>query len=83
MTVWQILTDSAIVLCCPLTREYLINYARTLIYTTAMAYPSLVAVRTSYELMQEGKTDSVCILYRFFFSKQLLMQDSSEKISNL
>ncbi|KAL1970229.1 hypothetical protein VTN77DRAFT_5389 [Rasamsonia byssochlamydoides] len=52
-------SQGAIVLCSPLTREYLINYARTLIYTTAMAYPSLVAIRTSYELMQEGKTDSL------------------------
>ncbi|KAH8695202.1 putative aminotransferase [Talaromyces proteolyticus] len=50
--------QGAIVLCTSLTREYLINYARTLIYTTAMASPTLAAIRTAYELMQQGKTQS-------------------------
>ncbi|QKX57163.1 uncharacterized protein TRUGW13939_04271 [Talaromyces rugulosus] len=49
-------SQGAIVLCTTLTREYLINYARTLIYTTAMASPTLVAIRVAYELMQQGKT---------------------------
>ncbi|EPE04435.1 8-amino-7-oxononanoate synthase [Ophiostoma piceae UAMH 11346] len=48
--------NGAIMLCSPLTREYLINYARPLIYTTFMSYPSLVAIRTVYELMILGKT---------------------------
>lgn len=51
--------NPAIVLCDPLTREYLINYARTLIYTTAMSHPTLIAIRCVYELMQQGKTQSV------------------------
>ncbi|KAL2007397.1 hypothetical protein VTN00DRAFT_8835 [Thermoascus crustaceus] len=50
-------SHGAIVLCSPLTREYLINYARSLIYTTAMAFPSLVSIRTAYELLHEGKTE--------------------------
>lgn len=49
----------AIVLCDSLTKEYLINYARTLIYTTAMTKPSLIAIRSAYELMAEGKTQVV------------------------
>lgn len=49
----------AIMLCSPLTREYLINYARPLIYTTFMSYPSLVAIRTVYDLMIVGKTVAV------------------------
>jgi 8-amino-7-oxononanoate synthase len=49
-----------------LTKEYLINYARTLIYTTAMSKPSLIAIRSAYELMAEGKTQLVwsCIEQR-------------------
>ena len=46
-------------LCSPLTREYLINYARPLIYTTFMSYPSLVAIRTVYDLMMDGGTVAV------------------------
>ncbi|OBT73501.1 hypothetical protein VF21_07237 [Pseudogymnoascus sp. 05NY08] len=48
--------NGAIMLCSPLTREYLINYARPLIYTTFMSYPSLVAIRTVYDLMISGGT---------------------------
>lgn len=50
-------SHGAVVLCSPLTREYLINYARSLIYTTALAYPSLVSIRTAYELLQKPEID--------------------------
>lgn len=46
--------NGAIMLCSSLTREYLINYARPLIYTTFMSYPSLVAIRTVYDHMILG-----------------------------
>ncbi|EED19023.1 aminotransferase, putative [Talaromyces stipitatus ATCC 10500] len=52
-------SQGAIVLCDSLTKEYLINYARTLIYTTAMSMPSLIAIRSAYEVMAEGKTRSL------------------------
>ncbi|OKL63199.1 hypothetical protein UA08_01141 [Talaromyces atroroseus] len=52
-------SQGAIVLCDALTREYLINYARSLIYTTAMSHPALIAIRTAYELMCKGKTQSL------------------------
>ncbi|CAK7212844.1 hypothetical protein SBRCBS47491_001602 [Sporothrix bragantina] len=48
--------NGAIILCSPLTKQYLINYARPLIYTTFMSYPSLVAIRTIYNFMVSGKT---------------------------
>lgn len=47
----------AIVLCSPTTRSYLINYARSLIYTTAMSYPMLAAIQTTYEYLQSGQAD--------------------------
>ncbi|KAJ9218850.1 hypothetical protein DTO027B5_8973 [Paecilomyces variotii] len=52
-------SHGAIVLCDPLTRDYLINYARSLIYTTALAFPSLASIRTAYELLQRGETESL------------------------
>lgn len=53
-------TVLAIALCCPDTREYLINYARSLIYTTALGFPFLASIRTAYEMLAEGETEEVC-----------------------
>ncbi|KAH3905856.1 hypothetical protein HBH56_214480 [Parastagonospora nodorum] len=49
-------SNGAIILGSHTLREYLINYARPLIYTTFMAYPALVAIRSSYTLLQTGQT---------------------------
>ncbi|KAK3346909.1 pyridoxal phosphate-dependent transferase [Lasiosphaeria hispida] len=43
-----------IILSSPTTRSYLINYARTLIYTTAMGPPSLASIRVTYEFLARG-----------------------------
>lgn len=50
---------TAIILCSPLVRSYLINYARPLIYTTFMPFPSLAAIRAVYTFLQDGGTDPV------------------------
>ncbi len=50
---------SAIILCPPVIRLYLINYARPLIYTTFMSYPSLIAIKTAYSWLQSGKANLV------------------------
>lgn len=47
--------NGAILLCNPTIRQYLINYARPLIYTTFMSYPSLAAIRTSYDYLIQSK----------------------------
>lgn len=47
------------VLCCPEARDYLINYARSLIFTTALGFPFLASIRTAYELLALGETESV------------------------
>ncbi|KAG8168060.1 hypothetical protein KVR01_003749 [Diaporthe batatas] len=52
-------SQGAVVLCSKITREYLINYARTLIYTTAMSYPSLASIRASYDFMMSGRTETL------------------------
>ncbi|KAJ0118018.1 aminotransferase class I and II [Diaporthe amygdali] len=50
-------SQGAVVLCSKIAREYLINYARTLIYTTAMSFPSLASIKASYDFMIAGKTE--------------------------
>ena len=48
--------SGAIVLCSPLVRSYLINYARPLIYTTFMPFLNLAAIKASYSLLESGAT---------------------------
>jgi 8-amino-7-oxononanoate synthase len=50
---------TAILLSSPLIRQYLINYARPLIYTTFLSYPALAAIRASYTYLISGKTEAV------------------------
>ncbi|KAI1420077.1 PLP-dependent transferase [Xylaria sp. FL1777] len=45
------------VLCSSISRLYLINYARTLIYTTAMSFPSLASISAAYDYMTTGKAE--------------------------
>ncbi|CEF85463.1 hypothetical protein FGSG_09049 [Fusarium graminearum PH-1] len=48
----------AIVLCSSITKEYLINYARTLIYTTALPFSCLASISVSYQYLQGGLIDA-------------------------
>lgn len=58
--------EKAITLCSPLVREYLINYARPLIYSTSLSFPSLAAIRAVYSLLEGGKTKPVrLVLFSF------------------
>ena len=57
--------NGAILLCSPMIREYLVNYARSLIYTTFMSYPALAAIKASYAYLVDGKTE---VLARNLFS---------------
>jgi 8-amino-7-oxononanoate synthase len=58
MLIWRLI---AIIICSPLTRLYLINYARPLIFTTFMSYPALAAIRASYTFMASGATQKVIL----------------------
>ncbi|KAF2766318.1 PLP-dependent transferase [Teratosphaeria nubilosa] len=51
--------NGAILLCSPMIRQYLVNYARPLIYTTFMSFPALAAIRASYMYMATGKTEAL------------------------
>ncbi|EFQ98398.1 8-amino-7-oxononanoate synthase [Nannizzia gypsea CBS 118893] len=77
-------SNGAIILCSPLVREYLINYARPLIFTSALGMPSLAAVRTAYELMEEGKTRQLQLhlqdLIQFFHEKLMQLSPSDTSL---
>ncbi|KAL0937769.1 8-amino-7-oxononanoate synthase [Colletotrichum truncatum] len=49
--------SGAIVLGSHLTRSYLINYARSLIYTTAMPFTSLASLQTAYDFIMAGHSE--------------------------
>ncbi|KAF3760392.1 PLP-dependent transferase [Cryphonectria parasitica EP155] len=51
--------SGAIVLCSPVTRQYLINYARTLIYTTAMGFPGLASIQVAYEFITSDQAEAL------------------------
>ncbi|KAK6865782.1 PLP-dependent transferase [Apiospora arundinis] len=63
-----------IVLCSPTTRAYLINYARTFIYTTSMTFPSLVCIDAAYDYLADGRAEQPHghLLQLVLFAHQLL-----------
>ncbi|OTB12130.1 hypothetical protein K445DRAFT_66912 [Daldinia sp. EC12] len=46
-----------VVLCSAITRSYLINYARSLIYTTSMTFTSLTSIDVVYDFLISGKSE--------------------------
>lgn len=63
--------NGAILLCSPLLRQYLINYARPLIYTTFLSYPALAAIRASYTFFQQGGVEPVSQFGECYFPVRL------------
>ncbi|RDW71538.1 hypothetical protein BP6252_08101 [Coleophoma cylindrospora] len=49
-------SQGAIILCSEVTRQFLINYARPMIYTTFISFPALVAIKTTTSFMMRGGT---------------------------
>lgn len=50
--------SQAIILCSAITREYLINYARTFIYTTAMGFPELASIQIAHQAVTGDQADT-------------------------
>ncbi|KAJ7841774.1 pyridoxal phosphate-dependent transferase [Mycena leptocephala] len=44
----------AIILTSPLIRDYLLNYARSLIYTTSLSYANIIAADSSFDMLTDG-----------------------------
>ncbi|KAM7198201.1 pyridoxal phosphate-dependent transferase [Naviculisporaceae sp. PSN 640] len=73
--------SGGIVLCSPTTRLYLINYARTLIYTTMMAYSSLISIETAYGFLCSGKAIPLLNhLQALIRHTHKLLQDLSDRL---
>ncbi|KAK0293551.1 hypothetical protein LTR35_000155 [Friedmanniomyces endolithicus] len=51
--------NGAVLLCSPVIREYLVNYARPLIYTTFMSFPALAGVKASYAFLASGRAEAL------------------------
>ncbi|KAI8981838.1 putative aminotransferase [Mycotypha africana] len=49
-------SHGAVVLGSNTLREYLINYARPLIYSTFMPFSTLISIRCAYDLLEQGQT---------------------------
>ena len=49
----------AVLLLTPLVRDYLLNYARSLIYTTSLSYANIIAADCSFDLLEEGEAGKV------------------------
>jgi 8-amino-7-oxononanoate synthase len=49
--------NGAIILGSDLLRDYLINFARPFIYTTALPFPNLVSIHCAYDLLEESEKE--------------------------
>ncbi|EED81622.1 predicted protein [Postia placenta Mad-698-R] len=47
-------TGEAVLLVTPLVRDYLLNYARSLIYTTSLSYANIISADCSFDLLEDG-----------------------------
>jgi 8-amino-7-oxononanoate synthase len=72
----------AIILGSHTLKQYLINYARPLIYTTFISYPGLISIRCSYTMLWSGQTDLLqkhlhCLTQTLFTGLMQLHRKSS------
>ncbi|THV00709.1 PLP-dependent transferase [Dendrothele bispora CBS 962.96] len=47
-------SSGAVILTTPLIRDYLINYARSLIYTTSLTHANVIAIGCSFDMVEDG-----------------------------
>jgi 8-amino-7-oxononanoate synthase len=51
--------DIAAILTTELIRDYLLNYARPLIYTTALTYANVIGVECAFDMLENGSAEVV------------------------
>ena len=54
---------AAVILTSVLVRDYLLNYARSIIYTTSFSYASAIAIDCSVDLLEDGTTEEVKLIF--------------------
>ncbi|KAF7337835.1 Aminotran-1-2 domain-containing protein [Mycena venus] len=61
---------AAVILTSPLIRDYLLNYARSLIYTTSLSFANIIAADCSFDMLMDGTaqklSNKVLGLSRYF-----------------
>ncbi|KAK2460162.1 hypothetical protein APHAL10511_007841 [Amanita phalloides] len=57
--IWSTDGRAAVLLTNRLIRDYMLNYARPLIYTTSMSYANVIAVDCSFDLLENGTAEKV------------------------
>lgn len=57
--------STAVILTDELIRDYLLNYARSLIYTTSLNHANIVAIDCSFDFLENGIAARVRPLSRF------------------
>src|SRR5262245_13684383 len=62
--------EIAVILTNTLIRDYLLNYARTLIYTTSLSYANIVSVNCSFDMLEDGTAHQV---HAFFFESNRII----------
>ncbi len=70
----------AIVIGSHLLKDYLINFSRSFIYTTALPLNSLVAIKQAYLLLQNDKTSRLRLMENIRYFKKVASCDSHIKL---
>ena len=55
----------AVLLTTALVKDYLLNYARSLIYTTSLTFANIIAVNCSFDLLEDGAAETVGNLHSY------------------
>ncbi|OJT15087.1 hypothetical protein TRAPUB_8344 [Trametes pubescens] len=71
----------AILLVTPLVRDYLLNYARPLIYTTSLSNANIVAAECSFDMLEEGEAQKVRTLVLYTTDALTPQQLSTQLLS--
>lgn len=61
----MLIIHTAVVLTSELVKSYLLNYARPLIYTTALSCANVVAINCSFDMLENGIASKVSIITPF------------------
>lgn len=64
-------TPAAVLLTNTLIRDYLLNYARPLIYTTALSNLAVIAASCSFDLLEDGTADRVGVAHFYVATTNL------------
>ena len=77
------LPDAAVILTNVLVREYLVNYARPLIYTTSLPHATVIAIDCVLDLMEDGTVHEVKPIPSRSFPRVKIRSQLSTKLLDL